>query len=266
MRASCVCRHCRCPNFAQEGEPRGLCLVCERVELWGKNSPAYSGCRCTCRCKLQREVVSPSSSALVHERAAEELRRGHQHQHQHSRHPTNPNPLPSPVRQHSRHPTNPNPLPSPVRQHGRHATNPNPNPNPLPSPIKHGNGTGTNRLGYAHGQQRHVSENDSASAAAAAAASTHLLCADCAEQHRSNPRRHRPHGILPSSSSSPSKQPDNVNETPPQQRHHQRRVTSMGFNACKGIGFTPSSKVQAQEWKRPCLTPYARKRYNMITG
>ncbi|KAI1775824.1 hypothetical protein F4818DRAFT_441102 [Hypoxylon cercidicola] len=76
----CACAHCRCRNFAQEPdryyyydddeggaaaiassrEPTPtLCLACERAELAGKNEPTYGGCRCTCRCKLQRADGEP---------------------------------------------------------------------------------------------------------------------------------------------------------------------------------------------------------------
>ncbi|XXG95189.1 hypothetical protein Hte_001449 [Hypoxylon texense] len=82
---TCACAHCRCRNFAQQPDsyyyhvngtspspatgatvvvsarepaPK-LCLVCERAELAGKNHPAYDGCRCTCKCKLQREDGRP---------------------------------------------------------------------------------------------------------------------------------------------------------------------------------------------------------------
>ncbi|KAI4863803.1 hypothetical protein F4820DRAFT_449652 [Hypoxylon rubiginosum] len=75
----CTCAYCRCRNFAQEPdsyyyhvngtsptavvcstEPTPtLCLICERAELAGKNAPTYDGCRCTCKCKLQREDGSP---------------------------------------------------------------------------------------------------------------------------------------------------------------------------------------------------------------
>ncbi|KAI6087679.1 hypothetical protein F4821DRAFT_258731 [Hypoxylon rubiginosum] len=76
---ACACTHCRCRNFAQEpdcyyhydGESDAytascsleptptLCLVCERAELAGKNEPTYSGCLCSCKCRLQREDGSP---------------------------------------------------------------------------------------------------------------------------------------------------------------------------------------------------------------
>ncbi|KAI0832280.1 hypothetical protein F5Y06DRAFT_307456 [Hypoxylon sp. FL0890] len=65
----CACEHCLCRNLAREPdyyynpdlksnskEPTPtLCLVCERVELWSKNEPVYSNCKCTCKCKLERE-------------------------------------------------------------------------------------------------------------------------------------------------------------------------------------------------------------------
>ncbi|RYP71967.1 hypothetical protein DL769_004572 [Monosporascus sp. CRB-8-3] len=76
MRPLCACTYCRCRNFAQQSSqsrsassasppansdpslPRGLCLVCERAEQRGKNDPAYGGCRCTCRCRLERKKGS----------------------------------------------------------------------------------------------------------------------------------------------------------------------------------------------------------------
>ncbi|KAI0880543.1 uncharacterized protein GGS22DRAFT_193121 [Annulohypoxylon maeteangense] len=68
-RRPCACKHCQCRSHAQEPDhyynselkPSSraltptLCLVCERVELWGKNDPTYRGCNCTCKCKLERE-------------------------------------------------------------------------------------------------------------------------------------------------------------------------------------------------------------------
>ncbi|KAI8957324.1 hypothetical protein F5Y11DRAFT_340137 [Daldinia sp. FL1419] len=66
-RPSCTCAHCKCLNLARiptvytdnsgftsvEPQPT-LCLRCERLELWGKNSPSYEACKCECRCQLQR--------------------------------------------------------------------------------------------------------------------------------------------------------------------------------------------------------------------
>ncbi|KAI1101690.1 hypothetical protein F4804DRAFT_335032 [Jackrogersella minutella] len=68
-RRPCSCTHCQCRNAAQEPDIRqnpdgsltqrapasNLCVVCECVEIWGKNNPGYSGCKCTCKCRLQRE-------------------------------------------------------------------------------------------------------------------------------------------------------------------------------------------------------------------
>ena len=220
MRTGCVCRHCRCPNFAQEGESRGLCLVCERVELWGKNSPAYRGCRCTCRCKLQ--VVVEDHHDHLHDQNSHH-HGGHPHPHPHPYHPRTPHP-PGNRLQHQRH----------VSAYTTTTT---------PTRMNNNNNNNNNNM-----------RKDSSPASA-----THLLCADCAEQHRSNPRRHRPHGTSPGNS--PSSSP-----TPSTRRNHHRRVTSIGISisAFKGIGFTPSSKIK--ERKRPCLTPYARKQCNMIAG
>ncbi|EMR70173.1 hypothetical protein UCREL1_2796 [Eutypa lata UCREL1] len=219
MRTGCVCRHCRCPNFAQEGESRGLCLVCERVELWGKNSPAYRGCRCTCRCKLQ--VVVEDHHDHLHDQNSHH-HGGHPHPHPHPYHPRTPHP-PGNRLQHQRHVSAYTTTTTPTRMNNNNNNNNN-------------------------------MRKDSSPASA-----THLLCADCAEQHRSNPRRHRPHGTSPGNS--PSSSP-----TPSTRRNHHRRVTSIGISisAFKGIGFTPSSKIK--ERKRPCLTPYARKQCNMIAG
>ncbi|RYO99503.1 hypothetical protein DL764_006794 [Monosporascus ibericus] len=70
MRPLCACTYCKCRNFAQQPPqsasdsdqcspvPRGLCLVCERAEQRGKDDPAYGGCRCTCRCRLERREGS----------------------------------------------------------------------------------------------------------------------------------------------------------------------------------------------------------------
>ncbi|RYP78551.1 hypothetical protein DL771_000504 [Monosporascus sp. 5C6A] len=75
MRPLCACTYCKCRNFAQQAPPsasspnssesdpcssvpRGLCLVCEHAEQRGKNDPAYGGCRCACRCRLERKKGS----------------------------------------------------------------------------------------------------------------------------------------------------------------------------------------------------------------
>ncbi|KAI0477152.1 hypothetical protein GGR56DRAFT_673561 [Xylariaceae sp. FL0804] len=51
----CCCQYCRCTNNAQEDPTaQGLCGVCERAEIWGKNDATYGGCKCTCRCRLRR--------------------------------------------------------------------------------------------------------------------------------------------------------------------------------------------------------------------
>ncbi|KAI1653781.1 hypothetical protein F4813DRAFT_373452 [Daldinia decipiens] len=66
-RPHCACIQCECPDLARiptvyvsnsghtSAEPQPtFCLRCERVELWGKNEPSYKGCKCECRCRLQR--------------------------------------------------------------------------------------------------------------------------------------------------------------------------------------------------------------------
>ncbi|KAI1646658.1 uncharacterized protein F4817DRAFT_365774 [Daldinia loculata] len=67
-RPHCACTQCDCPNLARipteyisnsghrSVEPQPThCLRCEKLELWGKNSPSYKACKCECRCRLQRE-------------------------------------------------------------------------------------------------------------------------------------------------------------------------------------------------------------------
>ncbi|KAI0134858.1 hypothetical protein F4814DRAFT_399168 [Daldinia grandis] len=63
----CACTQCKCTSLPRTAmvyvsnsghtsvEPQPtLCLVCERLELWGKNDLSYEACKCECRCRLQR--------------------------------------------------------------------------------------------------------------------------------------------------------------------------------------------------------------------
>ncbi|KAI2614777.1 uncharacterized protein GGS25DRAFT_527865, partial [Hypoxylon fragiforme] len=116
-----------------------LCLTCEHVHLWGKMEKTYTGCMCTCRCKLQRASHPPTC-------------------------PSSPFHFPTP-------PCNATAVTSPS------SASP---PSLFAMDL-------TTRLNEDGERVPTLTKREAAQL---------LLCEDCLEQNRLNPRRHRVHGFF----------------------------------------------------------------------